>query len=138
MMKNENLKNAVLGTVLALAAAYTYAIGFALLVFEMRAPFNFLVGIPLLSLSYNFWIVIPLGIALGMLIPQIASGKARWVAALQGAALGGVGGLMAILCFASISGIGFEGVIILSVMGYSALWVGGYAFYCAKNQSLYR
>jgi hypothetical protein len=74
-----------------------------------------------------------------MLIPPLVYGKSRWLAALQGAALGAVSGVISILCFSSVFRFGFvETPIILSVMVYCAVWVGAYAFYRAKGQSIYR
>jgi hypothetical protein len=138
-MKNGNFKNALLGTILACIAAYLYFAGFILIVERWRWSPRMLFLFPFVVLFYVSWIVIPLGASLGMLIPRMAYGKARWVAALQGAALGGVAGLISILCLMSAyqqrSG---EPFIVASIIAYCALWVGGYAFFRAKGQSLYR
>jgi phosphotransferase system glucose/maltose/N-acetylglucosamine-specific IIC component len=139
MMKNTTLKNALLGIALALVATYMFPI---VLVTLAEWPRGFLIlfsAAPLYVLLYTFWLVIPLGVALGMLIPQIARGKNRWMAALEGAGLGAVGGLAAVFCFTSVHSLWrITGMLWISVILYSALWVGGYAFYRAKGQSLYR
>ena len=138
-MKNSNLKNALLGIVLAFIAAYLYIFLFIVVIERARGSFRLLAIFPLVALLYTSWVVIPLGVALGMLIPRIAYGKSRWMATLQGAALGGLSGLMAIFCVTSVYPIGLgETIIVLSVMVYSAVWVGAYAFYRVQGQSIYR
>jgi hypothetical protein len=138
-MKNTYIKNAVLGIALALIAAYLFP---AFLLFFFEGPGALLImfsTIPLYGLYYSFWVVIPLGAALGILIPQIAYGKSRWVAALQGALYGMVAGLVSAFCFATTVLMGTrDPLIVLSVVAYSTLWVGAYAFFRAKGQSLYK
>lgn len=139
IMKNTNGKNVLLGITLALAAAYLYP-AFLFTLMEGPAGLEVLLSaFPLYGLMYSFWLVIPLGGALGMLIPKIAAGKNRWMAALQGAGLGAVGGLVAVYSFTSVYSLGPRvGILWVSVIAYCALWVGGYAFYRARGQSLYR
>ncbi len=138
-MKNTTIKNALVGIAHALVAAYMFPVVVATFI---EWPHGFLVlfsAIPLYSLFYTFWLVIPLGAALGMLIPQIAKGKDRWTAALQGAGFGAVGGFASVFCFTSVYSLRWGTTFFLiSVTLYCALWVGGYAFYRAKSQTLYR
>ena len=139
-MKSGNFKNALLGIILANIAAYMFP---TVLIIVLEWPRGFQVlysPLPLFALFYVSWIVIPLGAALGMLIPQVASGKARWTAALQGTGIGALAGLVSLLTDASVFGVYrmMTGVLVLSAMVYSALWVGAYAFYCANGQSIYR
>ena len=139
MMKNTNVKNALLGMALSLVATYLFPV---VLFTILDWPGGFRViwtVLPWWGLFYSSWLVIPLGVALGLLIPQVARGKSRWSAALHGAGLGAVAGLVSVFCFTSVYGFrGDTSILWLSVMAYSALWVGGYAFYRAKGQSPYR
>lgn len=138
-MKNMTFTNVVRGIIIALVAAYMFPVVLVTVFEGWQGVLLFFSAVPLFGLFYTFWLVIPLGVALGMLIPQIARGKNRWLAALQGAGFGAVGGAVLLFCFASVFNLKWEtGVIWMLVIIYCALWVGGYAFYCAKNQSLYR
>ena len=136
MMKNRNLKNALLGIALAVVAAYLFAVAvFALL----DLPNSSIAIDSMYALLYTSWIVVPLGVALGMLIPQMAMGKTRLRAGLQGAGYGAIAGFVAVLCFVSVFRIWAQaGGVWIAVMAYCALWVGAYAFCRAKGQSLYR
>jgi hypothetical protein len=139
MMKNTTVKNALLGIAIALIAAYLYPAFLFTLIEGPRGLEVLFSAFPLYGLFYSFWLVIPLGAALGMLIPKIAHGKNRWTAALQGAGLGAVGGLVAVYSFTSVHALGPRvGILWVTVIAYCALWVGGYAFYRARGQSLYR
>jgi hypothetical protein len=137
MIKNSTIKNVLLGIALALVAAYFYPIVLVTLMDGTLGLEVLFSGLPLYGLFYTFWLVIPLGAALGMLIPKIAYGKNRWIAALQGAGFGAVGGLVSIFCFTSVFSLGTD-ILWFSVIPYCAVWVGAYAWYCAKGQSLYR
>ena len=138
-MKNSNFKNALLGIVLAVAAAYLYFMFFFFFLVGARRNWSFFTFAPFLALYYTSWVVIPLGAALGMLVPKMAYGKSRWMAALQGTGLGAVAGLISAVCLLSAYGLWMgEGFIVMTVTAYSALWVGAYAFYRAQGQSLYR
>jgi hypothetical protein len=138
-MKSTTKKNALLGIAIALVAAYMFPVVLVTLLEGWQGILLFFSAAPLMGLLYTFWLVIPLGAALGMLIPQMAHGKNRWTAALQGAGFGAIGGLATAFCFISTSELRKGGgVLWILVIAYCALWVGGYAFYLAKNQSLYR
>lgn len=139
IMKNTTVKNALLGIAIALVAAYFFTVVFFTFIMGMRGMRALFSLIPLIGLLYTFWVVIPLGAALGMLIPKMVYGKSRWMAALQGAGLGAVSGLISFLCLDSVYELGMSEVpILLLAMAYSALWVGAYACWRAKGQSLYK
>lgn len=138
-MKNTTIKNVLVGIILSLVAAYLFPV---VLFTVLEWPRGFLLlfsAIPFYGLLYSFWLVIPLGVALGMLIPRMARGKSRWMAALRGAGFGALAGLVSVFCFTSVFNIDSgAGVLWSSVIIYCALWVGGYAFYRADGQSPYR
>lgn len=135
-MKNTNFKNALIGIAHTLVASYLFFLVFFSVILGTRGQ---ILLIPLLGFLYTFWIIIPLGVALGMLIPRIAYGKTRLMAALQGAGLGAISGLLSLLCLDSVYDIGLiEAIIVFPAMGYCALWVSAYACYRAKGQSLYK
>jgi hypothetical protein len=139
MMKNRHFKNALLGIALAVVATYLFP---AVLFTWVQGPSGLTVLFslfPLYALLYTSWIVLPLSVGLGMLIPRIAIGKSRRAAALHGAGYGAIAGLVAMLAFASVFRVGpRDGVLWYTVISYCALWVGAYAFCRAKGQSLYR
>ena len=138
-MRNRNFKNALLGIALAIAAAYLYAVLIAVFILGARGFLVLFSTIPLVALFYTSWVVIPLGAALGMLIPPLAYGKSRGMAALQGAASGAAAGLISAVCLTSAYDLGWGGgFFVYSITAYCAVWVGAYAFYRAKGQSLYR
>jgi hypothetical protein len=138
IMKSRNIKNALLGIVLALVATYLYIAAVAVLIGGARGLRLAFSTIPFVVLFYISWVVIPSGAALGMLIPRIAYGKSRWMAALQGAALGAVTGLLALFCLNAVYPFGLRDNFVMSVIAYCAVWVGAYAALRAKGQSLYR
>lgn len=138
-MKNSKIKDASLGIALAVAAAYLYAVFLFVFILGARWGWVVLTTGPLAALFYTSWAVIPLGAALGMLVPQLAHGKGRWMAALQGAGLGAGAGFLSSICLLAAYGLMWgEGLIVPSITVYSALWVGAYAFYRAQGQSIYR
>src|SRR5215213_9674359 len=102
IMKSRNIKNALLGIILALVATYLYIVAVAVLIGGARGARHAFSIIPFVVLFYISWVVIPSGAALGMLIPRIAYGKTRWMAALQGAVLGAVTGLLALFCLGAV------------------------------------
>jgi hypothetical protein len=139
-MNRTNFKNALLGVAIALAATYVFSI--ILLMVLLPGPRWFrgiFFPLPLVGLIYTSWLVIPLGAALGMLIPRIAAGKSRWAAALHGAGYGAVGGLAALMCFVSVYSLGPAPALLwVGVAAYSAVWVGAYAYIRAKAPVLHR
>lgn len=138
-MKTRHFKNALLGIALALAAAYLYFIGFVVFFEGARGWRIAATLIPLLAVFYTSWAVIPIGAALGMLIPRLAAGKSRGTAALHGALFGAGAGLVTGICLTSVFGFVWgTSPLILSMAVYSALWVGAYAFCRAQGESIYR
>ena len=133
MMKHATLKNALLGVAIALVAAYLFPAFFAFLIVGPEGLQIMASPLPLRALYYTSWMVIPLGAALGVLVPRIASGKRRWVAALHGAGYGALGGLAAMICFAAnfMRQLG-QDVLWVAVVFYCAVWVGAYAYIRAK------
>ena len=132
-MNRTNIKNALLGVVIALVAACLFPV---VLVILLVGPADLgLVFSPVIfiGLFYTSWLVIPLGAALGMLIPRIAAGKTRWAAALHGAGYGAAGGFALMIGLTSIIRSWFGSDLIwVAVMVYCAAWVGAYAYIRAK------
>lgn len=138
-MKTGHLKNALLGIALALIAAYFYFVGLILFLEGARGWRIVATFVPLMAVFYTSWAVIPIGAALGMLVPRLASGKSRGRAALQGALFGAGAGLVTGICLTTAFGFTWgASSLILSMAVYSALWVGAYACYRATGQSIYR
>ena len=139
-MNRTHIKNALLGVALALAAAYSFSIILLTVLIGPRGLMGIFTTLPLFGLFYTSWIVVPLGAALGMLIPRIAAGKSRWTAALHGAGYGAVGGLAAMICFVSAYGLvpAPPPLLWVGVAVYSAVWVGAYAYIRAKAPVAHR
>ncbi len=138
-MNRTHVKNALLGVALALVATYMFPAVLFTLLLGPRALTVLFSPLPMRGLLYVSWIVVPLGAALGMLIPRIAVGKSRWTAALHGAGYGAVGGLAALLCFVSAYGlVSGPPLFWVAVAVYSAVWVGAYACVRAKAPVLHR
>ena len=138
-MKNTNVKNALIGVGIALVAAYTFPAVLLTLMMGPRGLMFLFSPMSLAGLLYASWIVIPLGVALGMLIPRMAAGKRRWVAALRGAVYGAVGGAAAMICFVYAFGLEREThLLAAAAAAYSALWVGAYAYIRAKAPARYK
>ena len=138
-MKNTNVKNALIGVAIALVAAYSFPVVLVTLMMGSRGLRLLFSPVLLQALFYTSWIVIPLGVALGMLIPRMAAGKRRWVAALYGAGYGAVGGLAATICFSYVFGLEKETTpLAAAAVAYCAAWVGAYAFIRAKAPVRYR
>ncbi|HKR00399.1 MAG TPA: hypothetical protein VJT09_06985 [Pyrinomonadaceae bacterium] len=138
-MKSTIIKNALVGIGLALLAAYLYPIFLFTLLEGPRGFLAIFSFFPFYLLLYSLWLGIPLGAALGMFIPQMAKGKRRWTAALQGAGFGALSGAVSVFCLASVYGLrAGVGFLLFATMFYCALWVGGYAFLRARGPALYR
>jgi hypothetical protein len=138
-MKKMSVRNALVGVVLALVAAYLYIVALSVYIEGPRGVTVFFSILPLIGLLYTFWLVIPLGIALGLLIPQLAYGKTRGMAALYGAVPGAVAGAVSILCLDSVynARLSTDPVAAASVV-YCAMWTSAYACYRAQGQRFYR
>ncbi|HEY0379508.1 MAG TPA: hypothetical protein VGC87_21500 [Pyrinomonadaceae bacterium] len=138
-MKNTNLRNALIGVAIALVAAYFFPAVFLTLAVGPEGIQILFSTLMLRLLLMTSWIFIPLGAALGMLIPRIAAGKGRWRAALDGAGYGAVGGLAAMICFASVFTPRMKpDVLWIAVVAYCAVWVGAYAYVRAHAPALHR
>lgn len=138
-MRNANLKNALVGVAIALVAAYLFPVLLAALLVGPRGLRLAFTPLPFRALYLSSWIVVPLGAALGVLIPRIAAGKRRWVAALHGAGYGATGGLAAMICWAAVF-MPAAGPVRLwvAMVAYCAVWVGAYAYIRAKGPAVYR
>jgi hypothetical protein len=138
-MNRTNVRDALLGVVIALVAAYLFPVVLLAPFYGPGALTILFSPIPIQALFYVSWIVVPLGAALGMLIPRVAAGKRRWVAALYGAGYGAVGGLAATLCFAAVfSPRSGPDPLLAAVVTYCAVWVGAYACIRAKAPVIHR
>ena len=138
-MKHTNVKNALLGVVIALVAALLFPIVLVTLLVG-PAGLRFVLSRALfVGLFYTSWLVVPLGAALGMLIPRIAAGKSRWAAALHGAGYGAAGGLALVIGLTPVFRAPFTpDMIWVAVIAYCAVWVGAYAYLRAKVPVLHR
>lgn len=137
-MKNSIVKDILKGVALALVAAYLYPVVFLLFLDGPRGLLLLFSIIPFIGLLYSFWLVIPLGAALGLLIPRMAYGKTLWAATLQGALFGAAGGLVSFFCLINAHGLRFSTLVMISVAAYCALWTGVYAFIRAQRDNIYR
>ncbi|HEY0099094.1 MAG TPA: DUF5957 family protein [Pyrinomonadaceae bacterium] len=129
-------KDALKGAGLALVAAYLF--GCLLVLFSARgAPeLSQVVVTGFAGLCFSFWFVIPIGMALGVLIPKLSAGRSVGAAAtggaLLGVAAGFIGGILLSL-FLDWFGIGFASgksrlLYFPFVMGiYCAPWTSAYA-----------
>lgn len=138
-MKHTHFKNALLGVAIAIVATYSFPAVLFTLMIGPRALMVLFSPLPLRGLLMTFWMVIPLGAALGMLIPRIAAGKNRCTAALHGAGYGAIAGLAVMLCFTSVfTSWMAPGQLWFAVVVYCAVWVGAYACIRAKSPVLHR
>lgn len=139
-MERTTVKDMFQGIALSLVAAYFYPV---VLFICLTGPSGIMVifsGLPLNFLLYTFWLVIPLGASLGILIPRIAYNKTSLAAALHGAGFGALAGLIIIAFTAAVIRIEPEAVVLIvtSVVSYCAVVTGAYAYILAKGYSLYR
>lgn len=138
-MNRTNVKNALLGVGIALVAALLFPIILVTLLVGPGGLRYVLSRALLVGLFYTSWLVIPLGAALGMLIPRIAAGKTRWAAALHGAGYGAAGGLALIIGLTPVFRAPFTPDLIwVAVIAYCAVWVGAYACIRAKAPVAHR
>lgn len=132
-MNRTHIKDALLGVAIALVAALLFPIT---LVFLLAGPegLSFVLSpVLFVGLFYTSWLVVPLGAALGMLVPRVAAGKTRWAAALHGAGYGAAGGLALVIGLAPIFRAPFKpDWVWAAVVAYCAVWVGAYAYVRAK------
>lgn len=141
------VKDALKGIVLALVAAYFFPIFFNLL-FEKQAlstqlsdPKGLFLLYPLIGLLATYWLVIPIGAGLGILIPKVAHRHSRQTAMFYGLLLGalvGIAGSITLSLFKILPGVrdGYWSslaYILLAMSLYSAVWVGAYSYLCGKK-----
>lgn len=132
-MNRTNIKDALLGAGIALVAALLFPITLVLLLAGPEGLRFVLSPALFVGLFYTSWLVIPLGAALGMLIPRIAAGKTRRAAALYGAGYGAAGGLALIIGLAPFLRAPFKpDWFWAAVIAYCAVWVGAYGYVRAK------
>ncbi len=132
-MNRTNIKNALLGVAIALVAALLFPIVLVTLLVGPDGLRYVLSPVLFIGLFYISWLIIPLGVALGMLIPRIAAGKTRWTAALHGAGYGAAGGLALIFGLTPVFRAPFRpDWMWAAIIAYCAVWVGAYAYIRAK------
>ena len=138
-MKQTNIKNALIGVGIALVAALLFPIVLVALLVGPGGLRYVLTPALFVGLFYTSWLVVPLGAALGMLIPRIAAGKTRWAAALHGAGYGAAGGLALIIGLTPVFRAPLKpDMIWVAVITYCALCVGAYAYIRAKAPVAHR
>ena len=141
------MKDMLKGIALALVAAYFFAFLFMLaLDHKSESALSEAAIGGFIGIRISFWFVIPLGAALGLLIPWLFAGRGFGDALLGGALLGFYLGLVGgILIFgfgwgAGARGLdaavrkGFDGGLLMGV--YCAPWTGVYA--CLRRRHLRR
>ena len=138
------MKDMFKGIALALVAAYFFAFLFMLaLAHQSESALSEAAIGGFVGILISFWFVIPLGAALGLLIPWLFAGCSRSAALLGGALLGFYLGLVGgILIFGwgpaggfdAVVRKGFEGGVMMGI--YCAPWTGVYA--CLRRSGLRR
>ena len=132
-MNRTNIKDALLGVAIALVAAFLFPFVLTFLLAGpagLRYVFSPMIFVVVL---YTSWLTVPLGAALGMLIPRIVIGKTRWAAALHGAGYGAAGGLALLIGLTPVfRGPFMPDFVWAAVITYCAVWVGAYAYLRAK------
>lgn len=142
------LKNALKGIAIALTAAYFFPIvGSPLFGFGdpsnglQKSLFILFIFTPIFGLIYSFWLVVPLGIALGSLIPQIARQQPRQTAILYGLLIGLLGGTALSLILSAVKILpGFRdgywrdfAIVLLAMSVYSAVWTSLYTYWQGRK-----
>ena len=157
----KNTINALLGALLSLIAAYVLIVTFGLqneiARFEWSSinPMDILIGAPIYTLAYTYWILIPVGALLGVVIPLLVRKKTRREALvygiLIGVTIGLVFGCFIAYDFAVGSSAGshdrvrwwgrflgdFASSAPLSIV-YCSIWTSAYAFIKAGGASVER
>ena len=133
--------NLVKGVVSALLAAYIFIALYTFIPSDMSNFASSFIVIPIFGLLYTFWLVIPVGAVLGLVIPTMVNNRSRQTSVLYGGLLGaGVGAIVCILLSligllpALRNGVWLDfTVLLLAMMLYSAAWTGIYAFFCRSK-----
>jgi hypothetical protein len=128
-------KDMFLGIIFALVAFYVY---FTILIWNTQDAASFFISAFFLLL-YTFWIVIPMGAVLGIIIPKMVYDKTPKLAALQGAAIGIAAAIIIVLGLSIFYGISESWLRgFLQIAGYFVAWTTIYALTRARRSSLYR
>jgi|SRR5678815_5158435 hypothetical protein len=96
----KNIGNMLLGALLTLIAAYLLIVTFVLkseiasVGWSWINPAVILIGAPLYTLVHIYWILIPIGVILGLVIPLLVSKKTRRQALVYGILTGIIIGLV--------------------------------------------
>jgi hypothetical protein len=102
----KNISNTLLGALLSLMAAYLLIVTFVLkseiasFGWSSINPMVILVGAPLYVLAHTYWILIPIGLLFGLVIPLLVSKKTRRQALVYGILTGIIVGLV-FACFSA-------------------------------------
>ena len=152
----KNIINTFLGALLSLLAAYLLIMTFVLKGKITSFGWSSIqvkdfIGPPIYALIFIYWIVIPIGLLCGLVIPLLVSNETRRQALLYGIAIGMTIGLV----FAAFSAYdfavgtsvsssddnvkwwgrfwsGFASSLLLMI-GYSSIWTTAYAFTKARG-----
>jgi hypothetical protein len=104
IMLVKNIGNMLLGALLSLIAAYLLIVTFVLkseiasVGWSSINPMTILIGAPLYTLAWAYWILIPIGSLFGLAIPLLVSKKTRRQALVYGILIGIIIGLV-FACF---------------------------------------
>lgn len=149
MKLKETSKDALKGIVMALIAAWFFpAIYLSLasnigdLTRDLKGTLLFLfIAAPVVGFITTFWLVIPFGAALGILIPKITRQRPRKTVIVYSFLIGLLTGGAAGFIFSAAGMLpGFrdgrwsEFLFVLPVISiYSAVWISAYSYWCSKE-----
>jgi uncharacterized membrane protein len=160
----KNVSNALLGGFLSLIATYLFIVSLVLkneIASAGGSSINLMdlfIGAPAYVLAFTFWIVIPIGLLFGLVIPLLVRKKTTREALVYGILIGAIAGLLFAWFGAyeaaevgSFSSDGppdgakwwvlfwgqFASLAPLTIV-YSSIWTGGYAFIKAGGAGVER
>jgi len=90
----KNVSNALLGALLSLIAAYLLIVTFVLqgqissFGWSLSNAMDIFIGAPIYTLAYSYWILLPIGLLFGLVIPLLVSKKTRREALVYGVVTG--------------------------------------------------
>ena len=96
----KNISNALLGALLSMIAAYLLIVTFVLkneianFGWSSINPMDILIGAPVYTLANIYWILIPIGLLFGLVIPLLVSKKTRREVLVYGILTGVIIGLV--------------------------------------------